>query len=160
MKLLRVLAIGLGALVLLIVAVGVGARFSDGPIAIFPGGVFASGEWVGEPVDDWSFAAEIEEIELQSGEPPSSRTTWILVDEGEAYIPCSLGFPPGKRWHTDALAKPDAIVRIQGRLYPRRLLKVEDETLQQRLAAGAKEKYGGGPPGDSGIWFFHLAPPS
>jgi hypothetical protein len=158
MKLLRWIAIATGGLVLLIAAVAVSARFSDGPVALFPGGPFASGEWV-DTVADWSFAAGIQEIELQSGEPPTSRTTWILVDGAEAYIPCSLGFPPGKRWHMDALTNPGAVVRIQGKRYPRRLVKVEDEALQQRLSAAAQAKYSGGPPGDSATWFFQLAPP-
>jgi hypothetical protein len=159
MKLLRWLGIGLGALVVLLAAVAFGARYADGPIAIFPGGAFQSGEWVREPVDDWSFAGPVQEIELQSGSPPTSRTVWILVDGQEAYVPCSLGFPPGKRWHTEALTNPDAVVRIDGRLYPRKLEKVEDEALQDRLRTLAEQKYGGGPPGDSGVWFFHLAPP-
>jgi hypothetical protein len=158
-KLLRWIAIVLGALVGLVAAVAFGARFADGPIAIFPGGAFATGVWVEDPNVDFSFAADIEEIELQSGAPPTSRTTWILLDGEQAFVPCSLGFPPGKRWHTDALTSPEAVVRIEGKRYRRRLLKVEDEALVQRLAAAAEQKYGGGPPSGSGVWFFQLAPP-
>ncbi|MDH3214005.1 MAG: hypothetical protein OEM05_16120 [Myxococcales bacterium] len=56
--------------------------------------------------------------------------------------------------------KPDAVMRIEGKRYRRRLLKVEDAALQQRIGAIATAKYGGGPPGDPGFWFFHLAPPA
>jgi len=51
-------------------------------------------------------------------------------------------------------------MRIEGKRYRRRLLKVEDAALQQRIGAIATAKYGGGPPGDPGFWFFHLAPPA
>ncbi len=70
MKLLRWIAIVLGAFVMLVAAVAFGARFADGPIAIFPGGAFAMGVWVEDPNVDFSFAADIEEIELESGAPP------------------------------------------------------------------------------------------
>ena len=160
MRLLRWIAIVFAGLVMLVGAVAFGARFADGPIAVFPGGPFASGEWVEDPNVDFSFAANIEEIELESGASPTSRTTWILLDGKRAYIPCSLGFPPGKRWHTEALASPEAVVRIEGKRYRRRLVKVEDDALVQRLATAAGQKYGSGPPGGSGVWFFHLAPPS
>ncbi len=159
MKLLRWIAIVLGAFVMLVAAVAFGARFADGPIAVFPGGPFATGVWVEDPNVDFSFAADIEEIELESGVPPTSRTTWILLDGKQAFVPCSLGFPPGKRWHTDALTNPEAVVRIEGKRYRRRLLKVEDDALAQRLAAAAQQKYGDGPPGGAGVWFFHLAAP-
>ncbi len=157
MKILRAIAIVLAVLIALLTSVAFGVRMADGPVAMFPGGPFKSGEWVDGPVSDWSFASGVEEIELESGE--TSRTTWILVEDGEAYIPCSLGVPPGKHWHTDALEKPDAVVRIDGKRYRRRLQKVEDDALQQRLFGVVEAKYGRGPAGGSGTWFFHLAPP-
>jgi len=159
-KILRWLGIGLGCLVVLIAAVAFGARFADGPVAVFPGGAFQSGDWVEDTSVDFGFAADIAEIELESGAPPTSRTTWILVEGAKAYVPCSLGFPPGKRWHKEALTKPDAVVRIAGKRYRRTLVKIEDEALEGRLKAIVGDKYSGGPPSDSGVWFFELAAPS
>jgi hypothetical protein len=157
MKVLRWLAIGIGLVLLFLVLLGVAARFSDGPIAIFPGGPLQSGEWVEDPAVDWAFASDIQEIELESG--GGSRTTWILVLDGEAYIPCSLDFPPGKSWHHNALKRPEAVVRIEGKRYRRRLEQVQDESIKQGLTDIVGEKYGGGPGGDaSRIWFFRLAP--
>lgn len=161
MKILRALLLVAVGLVVLAAAVAYGARFHDGPIGMFPGGPFASGEWVEDPNVDFSFAADIREIELQSGTPLRSRTTWILTDGSEAYVPCSLDFPPGKRWHMEALAHPEAVVRIAGKRYRRRLIKVEDPAEQKRLRAIARAKYGTGPGGEgSPVWFFHLAPPA
>ena len=160
MKVLRWIAIGLGVLVLLALGVVMGARFADGPLALLPGGPFASGDWVEGPAVDWTFAKDIQEIELQSGDPERSRTVWILVLDGEAYVPCSLTFPPGKRWHTQALNDPEAVVRVEGKRYRRNLRKVEDEALHAKLVERVAAKYAGvGPPGDAGsVWFFRLAP--
>ena len=160
MKVLKWLGIAMGALVLLLATVAFGARFADGPVAILPGGPFQSGEWVEDPNVDFGFAADIGEIELESGASPTSRTTWILVEGRKAYIPCSLGFPPGKTWHEEALSRPEAVVRIEGKRYRRKLVKVDDAALEERLTAIVREKYSGGPPSDAGAWFFELAPPS
>jgi hypothetical protein len=81
---LRAIAILLLVLVLLFAAAAFGARFADGPLAVFPGGPFRTGEWVDDPAADLSFAADIPEIELESGAPPTSRTVWILVLDGAA----------------------------------------------------------------------------
>jgi len=156
MKWLQRIGLALGGLVALGALVAFGARFADGPLAILPGGPLQSGEWVEEPDVDWSFAADIEEIELESG--GRSRTTWILVHEGEAYVPCSLSFPPGKSWHREALEDPAAVVRVAGKRYPRRLEKVDDAELEAALGEAALAKYTP-PPGGGGAWFFHLAPP-
>jgi hypothetical protein len=80
-----------GVLLFLFVVVGallLGARFSDGPIAIIAGGPFTSGELASGPEPDWSFVHDVGEVEFQLLDPPRSRTTWILDHEGKAYIPC------------------------------------------------------------------------
>jgi hypothetical protein len=157
MRVLRWIGIALAALVLALAALAAGARFADGPVAALPGGPLASGEWVEDPNVDWSFASGIQEIELESA--GRSRTTWILVLDGEAYVPCSLDFPPLKRWHEEALERPEAVVRVLGRRYRRRLVRVDDQALRGRLSEEVRRKYGGGPVSDpSRAWFFHLAP--
>lgn len=147
--------------VVLVVAVVVGvgllfavARVGDGPLGPLPGGPLEAGELVSEPVTDWGFAKDIETIEMQLAGEDTSRTTWVLVDDGRAYIPSSLGFPPGKTWYQRADASGDAFVRIEGQRYPVRLERVQEEKTRRALAEIANEKYGGGPPGDAEVWFF------
>ena len=154
MRVLKILGGVLAVLLLCVGAAFVGARFHDGPLALIPGGPLSSGEVVSSPVSDWSFAESVETIELQLTGDDTSRTTWILVSDGRAFIPCSLGFPPGKNWHHRADQDGRAIVRILGKRYPVTLNRLSDPALDRELEAIVSSKYGGGPPSDAGVWFF------
>jgi len=154
MRILKILAGVVAALLLLVAGVFVAARFHDGPLAVVPGGPLTSGELVSSPVADWSFAAPVDTIELQLVGDGTSRTTWILVREGRAYIPCSLGFPPGKSWHLRADRDGRAILRILGKRYPVTLTRVQSPALATELEAIVPSKYGRVPPTDAGVWFF------
>ena len=145
-------------LVVVFVALGavavLGARFHDGPLGPLPGGPFASGAFAAEPVADWSFAADVPEIELQLDSQSKSRTTWILVHEGKAYIPCSTDFPPGKTWHKSALTDGRATLRIAGKRYPVTLQKVDDPALLSGVGDVAARKYPSHPGGE--FWLFQV----
>ena len=117
MKILRWLLRIVVALVVLVVALLLGARLHDGPLGPIPGGSLASGEWVDPVSPDWSFAKDVAEIELQLESQSTSRTTWILVRDGKAWIPCSLSYPPGKTWYKKVAADGRAVLRIDGRRY-------------------------------------------
>jgi hypothetical protein len=145
------------ALLVLGALVYYGARLGDGPLGPIPGGPLRKGELVAEPVADWSFAKDVPEIELQLASQGLSRVTWILVRDGQAYIPCSLGFPPGKTWYRFAAEDGRATLRIEGRLYPLTLTRVEDASFEQALRAEVPRKYPRLPPTDAGVWFFRVA---
>jgi hypothetical protein len=146
------LALGLAG----IVAVGVAARFHDGPIGPFPGGPL-SGELVEDPDLDWSFAAEIPTIELETLEPTRSRTVWVLVHEGQLYVPS--GFVRAKRWPHHVLAHPEVVLRVEGRLYRRRARRVTDRATLDALSAELERKYGVGFGGDyESNWVFRMEP--
>jgi hypothetical protein len=150
----------LGVVLALALTVGtllVIAPFSDGPIAVIPGGPLEAGELIEEPVTDWSFATAVDTIEMQLvADDDRSRTTWILVHEGAAFIPCTLGFPPGKAWHLLAVEDGRAFVRVEGKRYPVSLVRVEDAALQAELAAVSSAKYPPAPGSDEGSWYFAL----
>ncbi len=143
-------------LVVLIALVFFGARFHDGPLGPIPGGSLEAGDAVAGPVTDWSFAADVQEIELQLVSQSRSRTTWIIVHEGKAYIPAATEFPPGKTWHRDALRDGRAILRVSGQRYPVTLTKVEDAALTAAVRTVALAKYPARPAGD--VWLFAVAP--
>jgi len=154
MRFLKVLGGIVVVLLLLIATLFLAARFHDGPLALIPGGPLVAGELVAEPVADWSFAAAVPEIELQLEGDDSSRTVWILVREGQAYVPASLGFPPGKTWHERADENGAAVLRIEGKRYPVTLARISDPVVEGELVDIVDTKYGGGPPSDAGVWFF------
>lgn len=158
MRALRIAGIALGLVLVGIAALFVLARLADGPLGPVPGGAFESGAWVGEPVDDWGFAADEETVELQLAGDDTSRTVWILVREGgDAWVPASLVFPPGKTWHRRADAGDGrAVLRIDGRRFPVTLTRTEDPAVRADLRALVEAKYGASPPGE-GVWFFAVS---
>jgi hypothetical protein len=129
----------------------------DGPVGPIPGGPLKKGERFDLPVSDWSFATDVAEIELQLASQRVSRTTWILVRDGGAYVPCSLGFPPGKSWHRAAQVDGRATLRIDGRRYPVTLTRDDDPSLPEFARAEVTRKYGSAPPSDAGVLFFRLS---
>ncbi|HTO52414.1 MAG TPA: hypothetical protein VMR50_03425 [Myxococcota bacterium] len=154
---------GLGIVVLLVVAAIAalfgGARLHDGPLGPIPGGSLASGELVSQPPSDWAFAKDVPEIEMQLAYENTSRTTWVLVRDGVAYIPCSLTTPPGKTWYKHADENGAAIVRIAGKRYPVTLHRVTDEPTRQALGQVAVAKYPQAARVSSGgAWFFQIEP--
>jgi hypothetical protein len=166
---LRILGVVLAVLLLAIAGLAVGARFHDGPIAIFAGGPFASGEPFTGPEPDWSFVREVREVEFQLLDPPRSRITWILDHAGKAYIPC--GYMTTwwgriwKRWPHEAAKDPRILLRVDGKIYERRLVRIEGGPVVEPLLAELSRKYAGGReiPMDivtSGyLWLYELAPP-
>ena len=143
---------------LLVAALFVGARYHDGPLGLVPGGPLTAGEIVVAPVVDWSFATDTDTIELQLDGESTSRTTWILVADGRAYIPASLSFPPGKDWYHRAQKDGRSVIRIEGRRYPVELRRVDDEATKQAVIEAVLEKYE--PPPSAGdenaVMFFEV----
>jgi hypothetical protein len=157
-RILRIIGWSLVGIVGLLVLLAFGARFHDGPVGLFPGGPLEAGTLEASPVADWGFAQGENTIELQLLSQQRSRTTWILVQDGAAFIPCAIGFPPGKTWHEYAVQDGRALLRIAGRRYPVTLERVEDPTLSAALTERAKEKYGSRTPrSDAGVWFFRVS---
>ncbi len=160
MQVIKILG-GLVAALILLIAVGfLGARFHDGPLEIIPGGPLVAGELVSSPVSDWTFATSIDQIEFQLAADKTSRTRWIVVESGRAFIPCSMGFPPGKNWHSRADVDGRAVIRVLGKRYEVTLDRIDDAELAAALESIVGEKYGGGPPGDADVGFFALNPRS
>jgi len=156
-------------LVLAISGLLVGARFSDGPLAIIAGGPFTSGQRITDPVLDWSFVHDTQEVEFQLLEPARSRTTWIIEHDGKAYIPS--GYMTTwwgklwKKWPHEAEKDGRILLRVDGKLYERRLVRIDSGPLLAPLAAELGRKYAGGTTEipveavTSGyLWLFELTP--
>jgi hypothetical protein len=150
------------ALVVAIAVLLVCARFADGPLGPIAGGPLRSGD-AAAPPDSWQFAEGIPEIELQLLEPARSRTVWILVKDGKAYVPCGfLNVPLWKQWPHEAERDGRAVVRVAGKLYPVTVVRVTEPELTAALGDLVVDKYLNGqrPPESAAgqTWFFRLDP--
>ena len=140
-----------------------------------------AGPLVSDPDVDLSFATGM--VELQLVEPLGSRTTGVMVHEGQLYVPCDLGFiwrrvpaPAGwmlnliyrfKHWHEDVLLDGRVVLRIEGKRYERQAVRVTDPellaALRSEIEKGAAEYFSsplGEPPADepNDVWFFRIDP--
>jgi hypothetical protein len=135
------IAAALGTAVLL--AAIVGGRFSDGPLEVIPGvpGGPLSGEAERGPDPDWSFAQDVDPIEIQiASSPPRSIFTGVVVHEGQLYVPVTLA--PLKRWPDVVRRDPHVRVRIEGRLFERVAVPVTETAALRELIAVGQAKYG------------------
>ncbi len=161
MRVLRWIGIGLAVVAVALVAVGVVVRDCDGPVGPFPGGPLEAGVLVDEPVADWSFAADVNQAELQLLEPPRSRTTWLVVHQGALYVPCGLpNLRWFKQWPHEAMRDGRALLRIGDRRHPVTLVRVTDDETFAATNRLASEKYGlgDGVPDHDAVWIFRLDP--
>lgn len=160
MKILKWLGLGLAAVATCVLLVAFAARFGDGPLGAFPGGELVAGEWVDAVPSDWSFASDVQEMDLQLEEPLSSRRTWLVVHDGSLYVSCS--FPNGlKRWPHHARKDGRAVLRLDGRLYRVELRYVADPKLANAAAKLRSAKYGLEVRDEADpdmIWFFEVRP--
>ena len=169
MKLALKILGGLVALVVIAIALLlVGARFADGPLAIVAGGPFTSGERQTGPEPDWRFLKDRPTVEFQLIEPPRSRNTFVMIHDGRVFIPS--GYMTTwygklwKHWPFQAEKDPRALLRVDGKIYERTLVRLTEGPDLEPVLAELSRKYGDGAPigkevVDSGyLWLFELAP--
>ena len=168
MKTLLKIVGSLAGLIVIVVAVTlIAARFSDGPMEIVAGGAFTSGEQATtEP--DWSFAKDLGTVEFQLLDPVASRKTWLAVIDGRVFIPS--GYMTTwwgkiwKQWPIQAEKDGRAILRVDGKLYDRQLVRIMGGDEIDPILAELTRKYAGGgeiprEAFDSGyMWIFELTP--
>ena len=160
-------------LVLAVIGALTAARFHDGPfagpLAIIAAGPFETGELQGgseEP--DWAFLREYPTIEFQLLDPARSRTTYIMEHDGRIFIPSRyMNTIRGKLWkHWPMEAEEDgrAILRVDGKLYERQLVRIQEPEIVSGVLAERSRKYGNSlsalqelvASGD--LWLFELQP--
>ena len=151
--------------VLLILLFFLATRFTDGPMGLVSGGAFSSGEVVStEP--DWRFIKDYDTVEFQLLEPARSRTTWIVEHEGRIFIPSGYMLSTvgkiWKQWPLHAQKDGRAILRVDGKLYPRQLVRINDGPELPAVLAELSRKYANNMPistaeVESGsLWIFEL----
>ena len=169
MRVVKWFFMALGLVLIILVVMGIGARFGDGPTAMFPGGPLEAGEMVTGPEPDWTFAADIPTLEFQLVEPSHSRTTWLQVHDEKLYIVSAyMNTPVGaiwKQWPAQAIQDGRAVIRVDGKRYERQLDRVlDDPELLEVIASEIQRKYGEPITADSAVsgdtWVFSVGPRS
>ena len=158
-----------GLILVSLTAVGTAAlkaRFSDGPTTLFSGGPLTSGQLIREPGPDWRFTDEIETIELQLFDPSTSRRVWVAQYDGNIYaVSGEMDSFLGRLWFSwplDAAENGCAIVRINGKRYPRQLIRIQSGQALEGITAAFRKKYDDPitrqDVEDAASWVFELAP--
>ena len=157
----------IGLLVVVIAVTLFAARFTDGPLALIAGGPFASGTLVQEE-PDWAFVKDYVTVEFQLEDPARSRTTWIVEHNNRIFIPSGyMDTPWGKiwkQWPIQAEQDGRAILRVDGKLYQRQLVRIKDDPAMPVILSELGRKYLGGVPAprsavdSDSMWIFELAP--
>jgi hypothetical protein len=151
-------ALGIAALGIVAVA----ARFHDGPLGPIPGGPFQGAVAEAARLDPAAIARE-DTIEIEVGQSePLTRTTWVVVKDGVAFIPA--GGAAYKRWPKQAEAEGRMRVRVAGQVFPVQATRVTDPALLKTLRKDVAEKYDLKGDEDGAMaqstWFFRLDPPA
>ena len=96
-------------------------------------GLWLPGEVAAEPVADWSFTDGVQEIFVETRTwygIPHSVTTVVAAEGGALYVPSLYfddgEFPDARFWNRNAVRDPRVRLEIDGRLYERRAVLVED----------------------------------
>ena len=150
----------------LLLLTGIAARYSDGPIAIFPGGELVSGELHTGQEPAGTFARDISELELQLLDPPRSRTLWPEVHDKRLFVVSAyMNSPVGgiwKKWPAEMEKDPRARIRIDGKRYERTVKRTHDPVVIAAINSEIGRKYGQAPSPDADqtgdVWYFELVP--
>lgn len=154
-------------IVVLVGGVMFAARFADGPWEMIAGGPFTSGTLQStEP--DWVFVKDIGEVEFQLEEPAASRTTWVMEHNNRVFIPCGyMNSTLGriwKQWPIQVRDNPKAILRVQGKLWERKLVRIKDDPDLDVVLSELGRKYMNGASvprsmvDSNSLWIFELVP--
>ena len=132
---LRIILTGTILLPIVLGLVAVAARFSDGPIVVFPGGPLVAGVVTDFEAVDWGRVAHLREMEFQLETPPRSRTVWFSINEGALYIPCAFCANRYlKRWPRELEQDNRVVLRIRGMLIKARAERVPNGSAEYRAA--------------------------
>ncbi len=168
MRILRWIGLTFAALIVAVALFLFAARFSDGPIEIIAGGPFTTGEMQSGPEPDWSFLRDKQTVQFQLMDPDRSRTTWIVEHEGKIFIPSgymnSIQGKIWKQWPIEAEKDGRAILRVDGKLYERNLIRIKDGPDVAPVMKLLAEKYNFSTEGgvesvsSNDTWLFQVAP--
>tara|TARA_B100000780_G_C20971377_1_gene387856 strand:+ start:265 stop:768 length:504 start_codon:yes stop_codon:yes gene_type:complete len=111
-------------------------------------GLWINGNIVSEPVTDWSFTNEIDEIFVETRTSylvPHSVTTYCGVYEGRFYLFSAYynggEFPYARRWNQNVIRDPRVKLKIGGDIYQQNLSFIGDESIKAPIHNAFVNKY-------------------
>ncbi len=168
MKILfKVLLFLLLLLVVIVAGLALAMHFHDGPNGVISGGPFTTGEHYSGTEPDWSFVHDIQEVQFQLLDPSRSRTTWIIEVDGRVFIPCgymdTIWGRLWKQWPVEAEEDGRIVLRIDGILYERELVRLMQGPILEPVLTEMARKYVGGVVPEEmvisgSLWLFEIKP--
>lgn len=143
---LRPLLVVLGLLAFAFAAGALLVRHADGPVLIFAGGPFRTGDRVALRDLDWAALDARTELEMEIVGAESSRTLWFSVHDGIPYVACDLDCFGGvlSRWPEQIERDDRVVLRIDAKRADGRLVHVPHGTAEyEAVRAGRLRKYSG-----------------
>lgn len=136
--------LGIGVAVLVVVtalALFVMGR-ADGPVFIFAGGPFTSGELVEFDAFDWEAVDHLTEFEMEITGAETSRTLWFSVHDGVPYVACDLDCEDGvlARWPQQIRKDDRVVIRVEGQRVEGRLVYIPHDSPEYAEAKAARSK--------------------
>ena len=111
-------------------------------------GLWLTGDRVTEPVTDWSFTENHQEIFVQTRTPyliPHSVTTYCAVYDGDLYVFSAYYqggvFPDQRGWNRNVMRDPRVRLKIGDRVFDRTVSHVTDANTRAAVHANAVAKY-------------------
>jgi hypothetical protein len=127
---------------------------ADGPVWVFAGGPFRSGEQVHFAAIDWDSLDERHELELEIVGAGSSRILWFNVYDGAAYVACDLDCIGGRlaRWPQQIERDDRVVIRLDAKRVEGRLVHVPHGSAEYAAVRAARDrKYAGGEGGRAAV---------
>jgi len=111
-------------------------------------GLWLRGSLVSDPVRDWSFTSEHEEIFVQTRTPwliPHSVTTYCVTQGDNFYLFSAYygggEFPLARRWNRNVVRDPRVRLKVGEQLFDVTLEHVEDEAVRAPVHQAFVDKY-------------------
>ncbi len=131
-------------------------------------GLWLVGDLVAEPVSDWAFTSEHEEIFVQTRSPwliPHSVTTYCVTYAGDFYLFSAYygggEFPQSRRWNQNVVRDPRVRLKIGDGLYDVTLEHIAGNALREPVHQAFAAKYPAwNSPGLENVHIFRVHPVS
>jgi hypothetical protein len=111
-------------------------------------GLWLRGDRVTEPITDWSFTEDHQEILVQTRTPylvPHSVTTYCTVHDGDLYLFSAYyeggTFPDERGWNRNVMRDPRVRLKIGDRLFDQTVSHVTDADTREAVHASFVTKY-------------------